>query len=141
MKSATELVQEILFSTVLDSIAALKQASKGMPNQLVRDLSTIHSNTTFADLPKEVQDAIAANVRQAFTKLLKEGYSVAQGGAQEPRAPRTAPVVPRGARSAGPRPPRPGGDRPRREGPPGDRPRRDGPGGKRPPRKPGPPRG
>lgn len=128
MKSATEIVQEVLFSTVLDSIAGLKQASKGMPNQLVRDISTIHPNTTFADLPKEVQDAIAANVRLAFARLLKEGYSVSQAGL--PERPQRAAVPPQGGRPPrrdGPRPPRP--------------PRPTDGGGKRPPRKPGPPRG
>jgi hypothetical protein len=126
-KSATELVQEILFSTVLDSIAGLKAASGGLPNQLVRDIGTIHPNTTFADLPKEVQDAIGANVRLAFTRLLKEGYSIAQG-APEPARPRPQPQ--------GPRPPRSG---PPRDRPAGAAPRGGGP--RRPPGKPGPPRG
>jgi len=81
-KSATDLMQEILFSTVLDSIVALKDASNGLPNPLLRELNSIHPNTTYADLPKEVQSAIATNVRSAFTRLLKEGYSVAPQGAE-----------------------------------------------------------
>src|SRR5687768_4132632 len=90
-KSATDLMQEILFSTVLDSIVALKGASNGLPNLLVREINSIHPNTTIADLPKDVQAAIAANVRSAFAKLLKEGYSVASKDAVEPR--RAPPAV------------------------------------------------
>lgn len=127
-KSATDLMQEILFSTVLDSIVALKGASNGLPNLLVREINSIHPNTTIADLPKDVQAAIAANVRSAFAKLLKEGYSVASKDAAEPRrAPpvNAAPVHrPRGGGGER-RPPRGGGQGPKR-----------GPGGAKPPRPP-----
>jgi hypothetical protein len=127
-KSATDVMQEILVSAVLDSIAALKDASKGLPNNLLRDLNAIHANTAQADLPQGLQSAISASVRSAFSKLLREGYSVAPTSELRP-----------------PRPPRPEGarpDRPRRGAPPG----RGGgegrgprpPGGGRPPRKPGP---
>ena len=78
-KSATEVMQEIIFSAVTDSIMSLKAASKGVPNTLLRDLSAIHANTTFSDLPKELQATIGASVRAAFTRLLKEGYSVSSG--------------------------------------------------------------
>jgi hypothetical protein len=128
-KSATELMQEILFSAVIDSIQALKTASKGLPNTLLRDLNAIHANVTLADLPEDVQAAIATNVRAAFTKLLKEGYSVMPGrGTPERRPPPTAPVVGRGERRAppppnnrpggGPKPPGPGGRPQGRRGPP-----------------------
>ena len=87
-KSATDLMQEIIFSAVLDAVAALKSGSQGLPNNLLRDVNSIHANTTFADLPKEVQSSIAASVRSAFTRLLKEGYSVSTGQpAPPPRAP------------------------------------------------------
>ena len=43
---------------------------------MLRDLQTVHRNTTFADLPEPVQDSIAQSVRAAFTQLLKEGYAV-----------------------------------------------------------------
>jgi hypothetical protein len=82
-KSATEVMQEILYSAVIDSISALRASSKGVPNTLLRDLNALHANTTFADLPKELQAAIGASVRSAFARLLKEGYSVSGG---EPRA-------------------------------------------------------
>ena len=39
-------------------------------------MQAIHPNVTFADLPKELQDAIAESTRAAFTQLLKEGYAV-----------------------------------------------------------------
>lgn len=87
-KSATDVMQEIIFSAVIDSITALKAASKGLPNTLLRDLNAVHANTTFADLPKELQDAIGGNVRAAFARLLKEGYSVAGGEAKAPARPR-----------------------------------------------------
>ncbi len=117
-KSATDVMQDIVFSAVLDSIAALKAASKGLPNNLVRDLGAIHANITFADLPPEVQASINASVRAAFTRLLKEGYSVALGQGSAPRNP----------------PPRrdAGGEGQRRPGPPGRGPRPGG--GGRPPR-------
>ena len=62
-RAATEVMQSIVFSAVLDAIAALKSASGGLPNQLLRDVQAIHANVTFADLPKELQDAIAASTR------------------------------------------------------------------------------
>jgi hypothetical protein len=103
-KSATDLMQEIIFSAVLDSIAAMKSASAGLPNNLLRDLNSIHANTTFADLPKEVQSSITASVRSAFTRLLREGYSVSTGQPAPP--PRGVPVRRDGPRhDRGPRPP------------------------------------
>jgi hypothetical protein len=75
-RAATDVMQSIMFSAVLDGIAALKRASGGLPNQLLRDVQAIHPNVTFADLPKELQDAIAESTRAAFTQLLKEGYAV-----------------------------------------------------------------
>jgi len=84
-KSATEVMQEIIFSAVIDSIMALKSASKGLPNTLLRDLNAVHANTTFPDLPKELQAAISASVRAAFARLLKEGYTVSSGQAAPAR--------------------------------------------------------
>ncbi len=75
-RAANDVMQSVLFSAVLDAVAALKAASKGLPNQLLRDVQAIHPNVTFADLPKELQDAIAESTRSAFTQLLKEGYAV-----------------------------------------------------------------
>ena len=125
-KSATDLMQEIIFSAVIDSLESLKSSSKGMPNTLLRDINSIHRNSTFADLPKEVQAAIAASVRSAFNRLLKEGYSISQGGAALPRSSSPTSPPPRGPG----KPQRPGG-RPQR---PGDRPKR--PSGPRGPNKP-----
>ncbi|MFC7537474.1 hypothetical protein ACFQPG_08855 [Sphingomonas sp. GCM10030256] len=134
-RAATDVMQSVIFSAVLDAIAALKASSKGLPNNLLRDVQAIHPNVTLADLPKELQDAIAASTRTAFTQLLKEGYSVAPRDAVPVRSqPRHGELIDRGARS--PRPPRPQGRGPRPDGPPrGGRPA--GPGGKpRGPRKP-----
>jgi len=75
-RAASDVMQSIIFSAVLDSVAALKRASGGLPNQLLRDVQAIHPNVTFADLPKELQDQIAETTRAAFTQLLKEGYAV-----------------------------------------------------------------
>ena len=75
-RAANDVMQSILFSAVLDGIAALKRASGGLPNQLLRDVQAIHPNVTFADLPKELQDQLAESTRAAFTALLKEGYAV-----------------------------------------------------------------
>jgi hypothetical protein len=134
-RAANEVMQSVLFSAVLDAIAALKDGSGGLPNQLLRDVQAIHPNVTFADLPKAVQDAIASSTRAAFTQLLKEGYAV--GPRQQMQATRPMDRVPeRDRRTPNDRrtvrhgtgrrgPPRPEGD-----GPP------KGPGGPSRPRKP-----
>jgi hypothetical protein len=106
-------MHEILFAAVVDSVA-FKAASKGVPDTLLRDLNSVHANTTFADLPKELQATIDKSVRAAFTRLLKEGYSVApvQAEVSRPSArpkeplrrpgPRTAPSKRPGPRSTTP---------------------------------------
>jgi hypothetical protein len=130
-KSATDLMQDVLFAAVIDSIVALKAASKGLPNNLLRDLNAIHANTTFADLPPELQGAINASVRAGFNRLLKEGYSVstAQGDARRGPPPRRdtsgpPPHGPRGGRrddrprgKPSGRPGRPSNGKPGRPGP------------------------
>ena len=123
-RAATEVMQSIVFSAVLDAVAALKQASGGLPNQLLRDIQAIHPNVTFADLPKELQDAIAAATRSAFTQLLKEGYAV--GPRQQMQATRPMDRVPDRQRQdrRGP----PNDRRPRREGGPPRDPNGKGPG-------------
>ena len=129
-RAATDVMQSVIFSAVLDAIAALKTASGGLPNNLLRQVQAIHGNVTFVDLPKELQDAISASTRTAFTALLKEGYSVAPRDSAPVRsAPRQGELVDRGGRN--PRGPRPTGGT---GGRPGGRP--SGPGG--PPRGPRP---
>ena len=137
-RAASDVMQSIIFSAVLDAVASLKAASGGLPNQLLRDVQAIHPNVTFADLPKELQDAIVSSTRTAFTHLLKEGYAV--GPKQAVQASRPMDRVPERERrdpsdrrlvrrSPGRRgPPRPEGDGPGR----GPR----GPGGPSRPRKP-----
>ena len=131
-RAATDVMQSILFSAVLDGLAALKRASGGLPNQLLRDVQAIHPNVTFADLPKELQDQIAETTRSAFTQLLKEGYAV--GPRQQMQQTRPMDRVPERQRPNDRR----GPPRGARRGPPsgegGDRPR--GPGGPSRPRKP-----
>lgn len=124
-KSATDVMQEIIYSAVIDSIMALKASSKGLPNTLLRDLNALHANTTFADLPKELQAAIGGSVRAAFARLLKEGYSVSSGEANAPRPspqPRPngqrQPPRPRQPDARGPGPGRPPGGRGDRPGKP-----------------------
>jgi hypothetical protein len=75
-RAANDVMQSIIFSAVLDALAALKRGSGGLPNQLLRDVQAIHPNVTFADLPKALQDQIVESTRTAFTQLLKEGYAV-----------------------------------------------------------------
>jgi hypothetical protein len=128
-RAATEVMQSIIFSAVLDGVAALKRASGGLPNQLLRDVQAIHPNVTFADLPKDLQDAIAESTRAAFTQLLKEGYAV--GPRQQMQQSRPMDRVPE--RRGPPAPDRRGAPRPPRRGPPkGEGPDRGpprGPGG------------
>jgi hypothetical protein len=134
-RAANDVMQSIIFSAVLDGLAALKRGSGGLPNQLLRDVQAIHPNVTFADLPKALQDQIVESTRTAFTQLLKEGYAV--GPRQQMQASRPMDRVPErprfgpgtGDRRGPPRGPgrgaRPGGDGPGK-----------GPGGPSRPRKP-----
>ena len=128
-KSATDVMQEIVAAAVLDAIAALKSASRGLPNNLLRDLNAIHANTTFADLPPEVQTAVSASVRAAFARRQKEGYAVSGPEPAAPRPPRPGPPPsgphrpfrrpPPKSDGAGPgRPPGKSGGRPPRKPPP-----------------------
>ncbi len=139
-RAANDVMQSIIFSAILDGIAALKRASGGLPNQLLRDVQAIHPNVTFADLPKELQDQIAESTRAAFTQLLKEGYAV--GPRQQMQQSRPMDRVPERQRSGpghgdrrgpprGPRRPQ-GGDGPNK----GPRGPGGGPGGSGRPRKP-----
>ena len=126
-RAATDVMQSIIFSAILDGVAALKRASGGLPNQLLRDVQAIHPNVTFADLPKELQDQIAESTRAAFTQLLKDGYAV--GPRQQMQQTRPLDRVPERDRRGPPRGPSQG---PRRGGRPSgggtdDRP--NGPGG------------
>src|SRR3954452_23954213 len=75
-RAANDVMQSIIFSAILDGLAALKRASGGLPNQLLRDVQAIHPNVTFGDLPKELQDSLSESTRAAFSQLLKEGYAV-----------------------------------------------------------------
>ena len=136
-RAASDVMQSIIFSAVLDALAALKRASGGLPNQLLRDVQAIHPNVTLADLPKELQDQIAESTRAAFTQLLKDGYAV--GPRQQVQATRPMDRVPERDR-------RDPSDRrlvrrsPGRRGPP--RPEGDGPGkGPRGPSRPRKPKG
>lgn len=133
-RAAQDVMQSVIFSAVLDAIAALKAAGGNLPNNVLRQVQAIHNNVTLEDLPKELQDAIVASTRAAFAALLKEGYAVAPRDAAPSRPPpRHGELVQRGAD----RPSRPGGPPrgPRSDGPRGPRsdgprgPRRDGPGG------------
>ena len=136
-RSANEVMQSIVFSAILDGIAALKTASKGLPNQLLRDVQAIHPNVTFADLPKELQDAIAESTRTAFTQLLKEGYAV--GPKQQMQVSRPMDRVPERQRHAPGSQDRRGPPRGPRRGPPsGEGPNKGprGPGNSSRPRKP-----
>ena len=75
-RAASDVMQSVLLSAVIDALEAMKAASGGVPNNMLRDLQSVHRNTTFADLPKSVQDSLLQSVRAAFTQLLKEGYAV-----------------------------------------------------------------
>jgi len=124
-RSATEVMEHVLVAAVLDALGALRAASGGMPNALLRDLQAIHANTTFADLPKEVRASVQASVRAAFRELQKEGYAVgpaaaiarpAATGREPPRHPHGR--GPQHRKGPGGRPPPKSGG-PRRDGGPG----------------------
>src|SRR6478672_7492802 len=132
-RAATDVMQSILFSAVLDGIAALKRASGGLPNQLLRDVQAIHPNVTFADLPKALQDQIVETTRSSFSQFLKEGYAV--GPRQQMQQSRPIDRVPERQRTSDRRGPPRG---PRRGPPGGEGPDKNprGPGGPSRPRKP-----
>ncbi len=131
-KAAVDVIRSILFSAVIDAIEALRAASKGLPNTMLRDLQSIHRNTAFEDLPKEVQDSIAAGVRSAFNELSKEGYAVGPRAAiQQSRPMDRVPERPRGGPGHTDRRGPPRGPRRGPGGAPGN-----GPRGGHPPRKP-----
>ena len=118
-RSATDTVQDIINAAVVDAVVALKDAAKGLPNALLRDVNAIHANTAFADLPEAVRLAVASSVRDAFAKLRKDGYVVAEakslqvGSARpEPRSPGGPPL--NGSRRTAPRPSPKGRPRPTR---------------------------
>ncbi|MBA3526551.1 MAG: hypothetical protein M3438_09770 [Pseudomonadota bacterium] len=102
-KSATEVMQAIIFSAIIDAVEALKATSKGVHNTMLREIQTLHPNTTFGDLPKELQAAIGESTRAAFARLLKEGYSVGPRGEQQSSRPMDR--VPERDRRPSPRPP------------------------------------
>ena len=140
-KAAADVVRSVLFSAVIDAIEALRASSKGLPNNMLRDLQSIHRNTAFDDLPKEVQESIAQSVRSAFGELLKEGYAVGPRAAIQQsrpldRVPERQRTGPGHSDRRGP----PRGPRPHRGGPSAGKPGGNGPGkgprGGRPPRKP-----
>jgi len=137
-RAATDVMQSVLFSAVLEAIAALKSASGGLQNNLLRDVQAIHPNVTFADLPKALQDSITSSVRAAFTQLLKEGYAVAPRDAAPPLRrppPRHDAGGPRRGPGGAPERRQPRGDRPSTDRPRGPRGPGSGPGGN--PRGPG----
>ena len=131
-RAANDVMQSIIFSAVLDGLAALKRGSGGLPNQLLRDVQAIHPNVTFADLPKALQDQIVESTRSAFTALLKEGYAVGPRQQMQvsrpmdrvPERPRDRPGDRRGPPRGPGRGPRPGGDGRPGKGPGPSRPRK-----------------
>jgi hypothetical protein len=92
-QSATDIVRDVINAAIVDAIVALKDASQGLPNALMRDLAAIHANTAFGDLPLAVQKAVAFSVRDAFSKLQKNGYVIAEAKSVSPAAPRPASLI------------------------------------------------
>jgi hypothetical protein len=133
-RAASDVMQSVLLSAVIDALEAMKAASGGVPNNMLRDLQSIHRNTTFADLPKAVQDSLLQSVRAAFTQLLKEGYAV--GPKQAVQQSRPMDRVPERDRR-GPQDRRDFRNKPGRRGPgggPGGKPGGGRPGGPRKPK-------
>ena len=119
-KAATDVMQAVLFAAVVDALEAMKAASKGVPNILLRDIQAVHRNAMFDDLPRELQQSILASVRSAFTQLLKEGYSV---GPRHEQASRPLDRVPERPRHGPGHADRRGPPRGPRRGPPGGKPK------------------
>ena len=91
-------MHDAITAAVIDAIMALRDASKGVPNVLLRDLNSIHSNTAFQDLPPALQKSVETHVRSAFSRLQKEGYTVlnprlAATARSQPAAPSPRPAA------------------------------------------------
>jgi hypothetical protein len=110
-KSATDIVHDAINAAVVDAIVALKAASQGLPNALIRDLASIHANTAFDDLPTPVQKTVAASVRNVLSQLQKGGYVIAEAKSVAPTAVRPAIIAQGGRPERSPRrgPPKSGG--------------------------------
>jgi len=128
-RAASDVMRSVIFSAVVEAIEAVKAAHRGVPNLMLRDLQALHPNTTFADLPKPLQDSILQSARAAFTQLLKEGYAVGPRAAIQqsrpmdrvPERQRNGPGDRRGPPRGPGRGPRPGG---RTNGKPGGPPKK-----------------
>ena len=86
-KAASDVMQTILIAAVTEAIEALKKGSGGLPNNLLRDVQSVHPNAAFTELPKGLQDSINLSVRNAFNLLLKEGYAVGPKGDMQAQRP------------------------------------------------------
>ena len=75
-RAATDVMQSIIFSAVLDGIAALKRSSGGLPNQLLRDVQAIHATSTFDDLPKALSGRNRPEHARRVHQLLKKAMRV-----------------------------------------------------------------
>ena len=124
-RAASDVMQSVILSAVIEAVEALKLSSKGVPNIMLRELQSVHRNTTFTDLPEALQDSILQSVRAAFTQLLKEGYAVGPKQAVQqsrpmdrvPERDRRGPPDRRSVRSGPGRRDRPGGGKPGGKGP------------------------
>jgi len=72
-KSATDIIQDVINSAVVDAIVALKAGAQGLPNVLLRDLNAVHSNTAFDDLPEAVKKAHDTARRTQQTLVVPPG--------------------------------------------------------------------
>ncbi len=86
-KAASDVMQAILIAAVTEAIEALKAGAGGLPNNLLRDVQSVHPNAAFTELPKGLQDSINLSVRNAFNLLLKEGYAVGPKGEMQTQRP------------------------------------------------------
>ncbi|MEO7503758.1 MAG: hypothetical protein ABIT69_01075 [Sphingomicrobium sp.] len=86
-RAASDVMQAVLIAAVVEAIEALKAGAGGLPNNLLRDIQSVHRNAGFADLPKALQDSINQSVRTAFNQLLKEGYAVGPKGEMQQSRP------------------------------------------------------
>ena len=86
-KAASDVMQAILIAAVTEAIEALKAGAGGLPNNLLRDVQSVHPNAAFTELPKGLQDSINLSVRNAFNLLLKEGYAVGPKGEMQAQRP------------------------------------------------------
>ncbi len=67
---------DILASSITEALDSMKKSANGMPNVLLRDIQSIHVNSTLDELPDSAKGAILNCVSSALSRLQAEGFVI-----------------------------------------------------------------